>query len=182
MVVLDLLEKGADADKLAEKMSPMDIFLNYDTLISHGAENIDITKIALEIPDGYFVWTHLEEFAKYGADVDRLADELFSVLFIDDAEKLLKNGASIIQVFNMSDEMLLLNTNNPEGLLEIFTLFHQYGMPEEYIRAWFTTYADYKVLEDIVNNGAKWKHLGAFPGDFLNKYLAWREYFRNSPS
>lgn len=100
--------------------------------------------------------------------------DLTPVLYIDQEEEYLKAGVSVEEVFELSDEMLLLNTNNPDGLFEIFSLFHQYGLPDDEIQLWFALNADFDVIEEIVNDEKRWKQIGLEPNDYVDKYLAWR--------
>ena len=105
--------------------------------------------------------------------------DLAPVLFVEDEEEYLKNGVSVEEVFEISDEMLLLNTNNPEYLFKIFSLFHEYGMPEDDINLWFALNADFDVLEDIVNDSGRWEQIGIILSDHVDKYLAWKKIIRS---
>lgn len=100
--------------------------------------------------------------------------DLVPVLFIDDEKEYLENGVDVMEVFDLSEEMLLLNTNNPDGLFEIFSLFHQYGMPDDDIQLWFALNADFDVLDDILHDEERWRQIGLEPNDYVDKYLAWR--------
>jgi hypothetical protein len=107
--------------------------------------------------------------------------DLAPVLYVSDEEKYLKAGVSAEDVFKASDEMLYLNANNPEGLYKIFSLFHEYGLPDSDIEIWFASFADYDVLADVVNNEEKWKKIGIEPNDYVDKYLMWRHILKDDP-
>ena len=99
---------------------------------------------------------------------------LTPILYVDEVEDYLKNGVRVEEVFKLSSEMLLSNTNNPDNLFEIFSLFYQYNMPVREIQSWFVANADFSVLEDIVNNEEKWEQIGLEPNGYVDRYLAWR--------
>ena len=97
------------------------------------------------------------------------------VLFVQAAEKYLKEGVRVEEVFNLSRRLLLLNKDDPEMLFEFFSLFHEYGIGEREIDTWISSNAGFDVVEDIVNNEEKWKQIGVWPNDYVDKYLALRQ-------
>lgn len=97
------------------------------------------------------------------------------VLFVQAAEKYLKEGVRVEEVFNLSRRLLLLNKDDPEMLFEFFLLFHEYGMDEREIDTWIAVNAGFSVIEDIVDNEEKWRRIGIWPNDYVDRYLAWRQ-------
>ena len=97
------------------------------------------------------------------------------VLFVQAAEKYLKEGVRVEEVFNLSRRLLLLNKDDPEMLFEFFSLFHEYGMEEREIDTWIAANAGFSVIEDIVDNEEKWRQIGIWPNDYVDRYLAWRQ-------
>lgn len=97
------------------------------------------------------------------------------VLFVQAAEKYLKEGVRVEEVFNLSRRLLLLNKDDPEMLFELFSLFHEYGMEEREIDTWISSNAGFDVVEDIVDNEEKWRRIGIWPNDYVDRYLAWRQ-------
>ena len=97
------------------------------------------------------------------------------VLFVQAAERYLKEGVRVEEVFSLSRRLLLLNENDPEILFEFFLLFHEYGLEEREIDSWIAANAGFNVIEDIVNDEEKWKRIGVWPNDYVDKYLALRQ-------
>ena len=97
------------------------------------------------------------------------------VLFVQAAEKYLKEGVRVEEVFDLSRRLLLLNKDDPEMLFEFFSLFHEYGMEEREIDTWIAANAGFSVIEDIVDNEEKWRRIGIWPNDYVDRYLAWRQ-------
>lgn len=134
----DFLSAGFDANKVAAMMPPEEIFTHYDVLTSHGAE-IDATELSFKLEDADFVKEHLADFAKRGADINRIAKERFTVGNDGMIETLLRGGVDVNIVFELAEETLsgaAEYIEGHEGLVNTLLLFSKYGLPTEEIKEW----------------------------------------------
>lgn len=159
----DFLSAGFDANKVAAMMSPMEAFTYYDVLTSHGAE-IDATELAFKLEDVDFVKKHLADFAKRGADINRIAKELFRYdlwLYSDDEiEKLIEIGVDATVVFEISNERLSLEaaaSDRTDDLRSLLSLFLNHGVSIEKIQEWVMGNRSIFIVEDIVQNPENWE-------------------------
>ena len=175
----DFLSAGFDANKVAAMMPPEEIFAHYDVLTSHGAE-IDATELAFKLEDADFVKEHLADFAKRGADINRIAKEWFEIITEGDMEQLLEAGVSTETVLKLAEDgIILMREEYPEELANVFSVLNDHGFSKEAIKDWVCSHDNVYVVEDVIENQSeKWAKLGFEVSDkLISLYLemnGWR--------
>ena len=169
----DFLSAGFDANKVAAMMSPMEAFTYYDVLTSHGAE-IDATELAFKLEDVDFVKKHLADFAKRGADINRIAKEWFEVITEEDMVRLLEAGISAETMLGLAEKgTVLMREDYPEELANVFSILNDYGLSEELIHDWVYSHNFTYVVENVIEDQSeKWAKLGfKISDEFIELYL-----------
>ena len=158
----DFLSAGFDANKVATMMLPEEVFTHYDVLTSHGAE-IDATELAFKLEDADFVKEHLADFAKRGADVNRIAKEWFRYdlcsYFDDEIEKLIEDGVDAVIVFEISNERLSLEleASRTDDLRSLLSMFLNHGISIKKVQEWVIKNRNILIVEDIVQDPENWE-------------------------
>ncbi len=176
---LDFLSAGFDANKVAQMMHLMDVFTYYDVLTSYGAV-IDATELAYKLEDADFVKEHLADFAKRGADINRIAKEWFEVYSEDEMKQLLEAGVSTKTVLKLAEEgLILIIEEYPEELANVFLMLNEYGFPKEAVVNWVHSHNFTYVIENVIEDQPEeWAKLGLkVTEEYIAQYLelnGWR--------
>lgn len=169
---LDLLEKGHDANQVMEIMSADEIWDNFETLVSHGA-NINITELMYRLGI-FFAMEHWDELVERGALPDELAKWCYEGIVDDDDDIkfLLHKKVSPEVVLELAEDMMGLAKYFPDDCYDTFSLLIEYGLSNSKMNEWISDHLSDAMINSIVDEDTEnWRELGVNPDGFIGPWL-----------
>ena len=167
------LEAGFDATQIAKMMSAYDVWYNYDTLVSYGAE-IDpkrFLKVWRFVSYYDFIDENWNKMVERGISEKELARVRFKdgCTTIQDVEYLIRHGVDVDTIFSLVVKNVSVGLE-PKKTSFIFERLMENGLPKNRITDWFETEVVFESLIDRVIDRLAYEYELYFNID-ITKYI-----------